>query len=180
MKLKNIVLSVKISVKDPNGNIQRRTARARHRGDCCCDGLRVAAVCRPESFRTVHHLVDSRMLVSLIFAFHDNSIGSAHAHVTLGLCVREISGAPKQFHEIDERNQREGPREHRDDRVQEAQSEIARERSENHGVCPVRPGLRLAMRSIAFAMLVTNAGTSRMTPREIVKYPNTNAANSPR
>ncbi|TMB92791.1 MAG: hypothetical protein E6J44_00105, partial [Chloroflexi bacterium] len=26
MKLRNIVLSVKISVKDPNGNIQRRTA----------------------------------------------------------------------------------------------------------------------------------------------------------
>ena len=92
--------------------------------------------------------------------------------------ILDVSGAAEHLDEIDHRDQRECPCEHGEDRGQEAQSEISRERA-GHEVCPIGPPARCARRSaMVLIALVMKAGGSTMKPREMPRYPSTKAPTS--
>src|SRR5262249_70990 len=92
-----------------------------------------------------------------------------------------VRQTPHHFEEIDHRGEHQRAREHGQDGREEAPPEILRQRAADHDVCPIAAPARWAMRSvIAVIALVTKAGGSMMTPREIAKYPSTKVAIRPR
>src|SRR5262249_51562112 len=95
--------------------------------------------------------------------------------------ILHVPRAPHQLEKIDHRREHQRTREHGHHRREEAPPEVPRQRPGDHDVCPIAAPARWARRSVIAAIaLVTKAGGSMMTPREIATYPSTKVAVRPR